>query len=67
MAEKKWIAGAIKHPGALHRALGVPEGTKIPEKTLARAAKSKRGSLRRKVALARTLKGFHRGGTRGSR
>ena len=25
-----WIAGAIKHPGALHRSLGVPQGKKIP-------------------------------------
>ena len=23
---KKWIAGAVKHKGALHRALHVPEG-----------------------------------------
>ena len=28
----KWIQGAIKHPGALHRALGVPEGETIPAK-----------------------------------
>ena len=24
----KWIAEAIKHPGALHKELGVPEGKK---------------------------------------
>lgn len=26
----KWISGAIHHPGALHRQLGVPEGEKFP-------------------------------------
>jgi hypothetical protein len=58
MAEK-WISGAIKHPGSLHTALGVPQGEKIPAKKLAKAAKSKSPSIRRKVALAKTLKGFH--------
>lgn len=35
MAEKKWIAGAIKKPGALHSALNVPQGQKIPASKLA--------------------------------
>ena len=26
----KWIAGAIKHPGLLHRVTGTPEGQNIP-------------------------------------
>jgi len=26
MAKKKWISGAIKRPGQLHRDLGVPQG-----------------------------------------
>ena len=30
--KKKWIQGAIKHPGALHKELGVPKGKPIPEK-----------------------------------
>lgn len=30
MAPKNWIKGAIKHPGGLHRALGVPQGQTIP-------------------------------------
>ena len=61
MAEKKkWIQGAIKHPGALHKELGVPEGKKIPEKKLAAAAK-KGGKLGKRARLAETLKGFHRG------
>lgn len=52
---KHWIAGAIKHPGALHKSLGVPEGEKIPAKKLARAAKSSNPTTRKRVALAKTL------------
>ena len=55
MAEK-WIKGAIKHPGKLHRALGIPEGKKIPAKKMAKAAKSKNPTIRKEVALAKTLK-----------
>lgn len=57
---KKWIAKAIKHPGALHRKLGVPEGQKIPAKKMVTAAKSKDPTTRREAALAKTLKGFHK-------
>lgn len=58
MAKKgKWIKGAIDRPGALHRQLGVPEGEKIPAKTLAEAAK-KPGKLGQRARLAKTLKGF---------
>lgn len=56
---KKWIAGAIKHPGALHKQLGVPQGKKIPEKKLAAAAK-KGGVEGKRARLAETLKGFHK-------
>ncbi len=58
MAEKKhWIKDAIKHPGALHKELHVPEGKKIPEKKLNAAAK--RGGIEGKRAnLAKTLKGM---------
>jgi len=58
MAEK-WIAGAIKHPGALHRQLGVPQGKKIPAGKLAKAAKAG-GTLGRRARLAETLKGFRK-------
>lgn len=34
----KWIQGAIKHPVALHKALGVTQGQKIPERKLEKAA-----------------------------
>jgi hypothetical protein len=53
----KWIQSAIKHPGALHKELGVPEGKKIPAKKLAAAAK-KPGVEGKRARLAETLKGF---------
>jgi len=34
-----FIQKAIKRPGALHKALGVKQGKKIPHKKLAKAAK----------------------------
>jgi hypothetical protein len=58
MAEKKkWISGAIKKPGALHRQLGVAQGKKIPAKKL-EAAASKGGKLGQRARLAKTLKKF---------
>lgn len=56
MAPKKnWIAGAIKHPGALRKTLGVKAGQKIPAKTLAAAAK-KPGVTGQRARLAQTLR-----------
>jgi len=55
---KKWIQGAIEHPGALHRQLGVPMGKKIPAGQLAKAAHAG-GKLGRRARLAQTLKGLH--------
>jgi hypothetical protein len=52
-----WIKGAIKKPGALHKQLGVSEGTKIPTKVLNKAAKAP-GKLGQRARLAKTLKGF---------
>lgn len=54
---KNWIKGAIKHPGALHKEMGVPEGKKIPAGRLAKAAKAG-GKLGQRARLAETLKGF---------
>lgn len=54
-AKKKWIKGAIKHPGALHKELKVPAGNKIPAAKLAKAANSKSAKIRKQVALAKTL------------
>jgi hypothetical protein len=53
--KSKWIKNAIKHPGALHKELGVPEGKKIPAKKLAKAAKAG-GKLGKRARLAETLK-----------
>jgi hypothetical protein len=58
MAKEKWIQKAIKHPGALHKELGVPEGKKIPAKKLAAAAK-KPGVEGKRARLAETLKKMH--------
>lgn len=60
MAANHWIQGAIKRPGALHRALGVPEGEKIPEKKIEKAEHSSNDRLRREATLAMTLKGFRK-------
>ena len=54
-----WISGAIKHPGALHRELGVPQGQKIPRGKIAAAAK-KGGTLGRRARFAEELEGFNK-------
>ena len=55
----KWIQGAIKHPGSLHKALHVPAGEKIPAKKLEKAAHSDNPKLAKKANLAKTLKRMH--------
>lgn len=55
-----WISGAIKHPGALHRELGVPEGQKIPEKKIMKAEHSDNPLERKRAHLAETLSHFHK-------
>lgn len=61
MAEKKkWIQGAIKHPGALHKALHVKKGEKIPEAKIKKAEHSKNPKLARRARLAETLKKMHK-------
>ncbi len=57
--KKKWIAGAIEKPGALHRQLRVPADKPIPAGKLARAAK-KGGTLGKRARLAKTLKKISR-------
>ena len=57
MGQKNWIAGAIKHPGALREELHVKEGKKIPTSKLNAAAK-KPGKLGQRARLAKTLRGF---------
>lgn len=56
----KFIQKAIKHPGALHHDLGVPEGQKIPAAKLATAAK-RSGKVGQRARFAETLKGLHHG------
>ncbi len=55
----KWISGAIQHPGALHKTLGVPQGENIPAKKLEAAKHSDNPTTRKRANLAATLKGFH--------
>lgn len=52
---KKWVDGAIKKPGQLHRDLGVPQGQPIPAKKLAEAAQ-RSGPVGQRARLAQTLK-----------
>ena len=55
---KDWIQNAIKKPGALHKELGVKQGTKIPEAKLKKTEHSKSPLLKKRANLAETLKGL---------
>lgn len=54
---KKFIDNAIKHPGQLHRDLGVPQGEKIPEAKV-KAAAQRGGKIGERARFAETLKGM---------
>jgi hypothetical protein len=56
---KNFIQKAIKHPGALHKMLGVPEGKKIPAGKVEKATHSKSALLRKRAIFAQTLKKLH--------
>lgn len=56
---QKWIKGAIRKPGALHRELHVPMGKKIPQSKLTKAIHSKIPLERKRANLAKTLESFH--------
>lgn len=60
MAGKNFIASATKDKGALHRALGIPEGQKIPEARLQEALHSSNPKIRKEAELAKTLKGLRK-------
>jgi hypothetical protein len=61
MEKEKWIQEAVsKHPGKLHKALGIAEGKKIPEKKLEKASHSKNPKLKKEAVLAETLKKIHK-------
>jgi hypothetical protein len=49
-----FIKAAIKHKGALHKQLGVPQGKKIPHSTLVSASQQP-GLLGQRARLAITL------------
>ena len=57
---KNWIQGAIQHPGALHKALGVPAGQKIPHKKMEQAMHSSNEHVRKMAQLADTLSGMRK-------
>jgi len=57
---KKWIKKAIKHPGALHKELHVPQGEKIPQSKLTKALHSTNPKMRKQANLARTLSGLRK-------
>lgn len=61
---RRWIQGAIKHPGLLHRQLDVPDNEPIPPDLLREAAKhpdhfvstpAARRALAKRARLAMTL------------
>jgi len=60
MANKKWIQGAVKHPGALRKELGVKSGKNIPAKKLEAAAK-KPGKEGQRARLAETFRKMSKG------
>jgi len=61
---KNWIAGAIKHPGALtekaKKVKGGVKNGKITEKGYAALGKSKNPTTKKQVNLAKTLKAMHK-------
>lgn len=55
MAEKHWMAGAVKRPGALRAALHVPAGKNIPAAKIAQAAQSNNPRVRKMASLAQVF------------
>lgn len=68
VARRKWMqpngpgSTVVKHPGALHRALHVPIGQKIPEKKMAAGSRSKSPRVRKMVGLAHAFAHSNHGG-----
>lgn len=54
---KKWLQKVRLRKGALHRALGIPEGQKIPLSVL-RVAAEQPGKLGKRARLALTMRKF---------
>lgn len=51
----------IKHPGQLHRDLGVPQGKKIPAEKLAAAKHSSNSLVRKRANFAFNAKSWNHG------
>ena len=64
--KKKWIQGAIKHPGALRekaKRIGlISGGEALSQEDLNRLARSKNKTTQKQANLAKTLKGMHKKG-----
>lgn len=60
-AKKMWIQDMHMKKDSLHKELGVPSGQKIPAKKIKAAIHSKDALVRKRAALAKTLKSFHHG------
>lgn len=58
--EKKFIKKAIKNPGGLHKALGVPMDKPIPASKMQEAIHSEDEHIRKMANLAKTLKKLHK-------
>lgn len=58
---KKWIQKAIKHPGALRKALHAKPGKLIPKSKIKKAEHSKNPTLAKRAQLAETLGKMHHG------
>jgi len=56
--KKNWIAGAVEKPGSLHRALGVPQGKKIPKSEL-KVKETDSPKMKKRKILAKTLGKMH--------
>jgi hypothetical protein len=57
---KKWVQDVHMKKGALHKALNVKEGQKIPNSKLKKAEHSKSPLMKKRAVLAETLKGFNK-------
>jgi|GEM_PF-6746556 len=51
-----------EHPGALHRALGIPQGQKIGPARIAKAERSSNPTIRREADSAAGFEHMHHGG-----
>ena len=58
--KKNWIQGAVKKPGSLHRALGVPQGKKIPKKLL-KVKSTDTPKMKKRKILAQTFSKMKKG------